>query len=252
MPGGMSIPKMGISTPAPPLPARLRPAAAPSPSTAQVMSVLSLAVADLKSAESSLEATSLCLGALFRAFPARAALAHVVDPSTGEFAITCALGEDADRLLMTREPISDWVLAAAFFSKRPIVIDHGPLGAAPPERHAFFGQVRGAVVVPILAADGTPLGALELVDTARSAMVDRRTLTAAGELADACAVFFEEHGVQLRNVVLPSGMLPPADPVSDELVEMRARADSTPEVDPRATIPDLEVVEAIEVMRRTG
>lgn len=247
------------STPAPPAPAAVSPtmpvsapAAAPAtPNVAQVMALLATATSDVESAESSLEATSLALGSIFQAFPARATVAHVVDPSSGDFVVTCALGDGADRLLMTREGLADWVLAAAFASKRAILVEHTELGATPPERHAFFGAAR-ALVVPIVAADGTPMGALEVVDPARGAPFDRGTLAAVAKLAKALAGFFEERGVQLRNVVIPSGMLPPADPLSDELVAMRMRADSTPEVDPRATIPDVEVIEAIEVMRRTG
>lgn len=255
------------STPAPPAPpalaASIAPPATPTmpvsapvatasgPNVAQVMALLATATSDVESAESSLEATSLALGSVFQAFPARATIAHVVDPSSGDFVVTCALGEGADRLLMTREGLSDWVLAAAFASKRPILVEHGELGATPPERHAFFAAKR-AIVVPIIAADGTPMGALEVVDPARGATLDRGTLAAVAKLAKALAGFFEERGVQLRNVVIPSGMLPPADPVSEELVAMRMRADSTPEVDPRATIPDVEVIEAIEVMRRTA
>jgi hypothetical protein len=191
----------------PPLPERARvsvSAPVPRESVPDATDILFEAMHELSFFETAVEGGSFCLVTALRAVPCLAGIVHLFHAETREYVAVYAQGPRSERVLLTRRPDNDPLLARAGLKRAPVVVEYGVDGAPPvAERHALFGDPWNVLVVPVVHG-GRVLAAIELVDPIDGAPFGDVAVSALRYVAEKYGEFLAERGVVLGSVVPPS------------------------------------------------
>ncbi|MEO6418830.1 MAG: GAF domain-containing protein [Polyangiaceae bacterium] len=187
------------SSPPPPPASRL--------SSADIIDLLFDAMHNLHFFETAVEGASYCLSVVLGAIPSRGGMVSLYDVDSREFVVAYAQGRHTERLLLTRAPESDPLIAHANHKMRPCVHAYGEDSATAPDRFAFFGEMRSVLVAPVLDG-GRFLAVIELVDPTDGSSFSEREVNALTYVTDHLTEYLAERGSAVGKVVAPpSGMV---------------------------------------------
>lgn len=140
------------------------------------------------------EASALIVQIVRDALGAESALLHLYDPITREYVVTAALGSHHRTAVGVRSPETDPLLERAFLAATAVVaspvVEHEHFTT---ERWNLIEPRRSVVCAPILD-DGSPLGALEIVDPKDRPEFDEHDRDAMTYVGGRVAEFIAERG----------------------------------------------------------
>lgn len=180
---------------APALPAPI----AARPSLPELTDILFDAMHELSFFDTAVEGASYCLATVLRLLPSLGGMVHLSDPKTRELVVVYAQGPRSERLLLSRVPDTDRVVAAAARNGAPLVIEYSEAAPAAP-RHALFGDPWSALIAPVMVG-GVCLAVIELVDPLDGSPFDDASQGALAYVAQRYGEYLRDREIVLKNVV---------------------------------------------------
>jgi hypothetical protein len=171
----------------------------PRPSLPELTDSLFDAMHELSFFDTAVEGASYCLATVLRLLPSLGGMVHLSDPDTRELVVVYAQGPRSERLLLSRVPDTDRLVAAAARKGAPLVVEYNESTPAAP-RHAHFGDPWSALVAPVVIG-GRCLAVIELVDPLDGSPFDDVSQGALAYVAERYAEYLRERDIVLKNVV---------------------------------------------------